>query len=96
MAGLQGKGQFSRGDVSFGGCSYDLEEQVKEEAGNGVITLLSTKVMPPYPQKTLGYLLELDDGTRLGCELLDDLDKQRKGPGPTRRYRVRCWPKRPD
>lgn len=93
MAGLKGKGQFSRGELAFGECAYDLEEGVKEGSGNGVITLLSTKVMPPYPEKKLGYLLLLEDGTRLGCELLNDLDSHRKGPGPTRRYEVRCWPK---
>lgn len=93
MAGVEGKGKFSRGDLSFGDCAYALDEGVKEQSGNGVITLLSTKVMPPYPEKTLGYLLVLEDGTRLGCELLDDLDSKRKGPGPTRRYKVRCWPK---
>ena len=94
MSELKGKGKFSRGDVSFGDCAYDLEEGAKEQSGNGVVTILSTKLLPPYAEKKLGYLLELDDGTRLGCELLNDLDSHRKGPGPTRRYEVRCWPKR--
>ena len=93
MAGLKGKGRFSRRDVSFGSCTYGLEAQAKAESGNGVVTLLSTKILPPYPDTRIGYLLELDDGARLGCELLEDLDAHRKGPGPTRRYRVRCWPK---
>jgi len=96
MAGLKGKGKFSRREVSFGNCTYDLEEGAKEESGSGVVTVLSTKVLPPYPEKRTGYLLELEDGTLLGCELVDDLDSHRKGPGPTRRYKVRCWPKRPE
>jgi hypothetical protein len=93
MAGVEGKGKFSRGDVSFGDCAYALDDGAREQSANGVVTILNTKLLPPFAEKKLGYLLVLDDGTRLGCELLEDLDSHRKGPGPTRRFKVRCWPK---
>ncbi len=96
MADLQGKGRFSRRDVSFGDCNYILDAEAATSSGMGTVTLLSTAILPQFPEKKTGYLLELADGTRLGCELLDDLDKKFKHRTPTRRYSVRAWPKAAD
>ena len=88
MTHLEGKGQLLRRKVSFGPCKYSLPESVKQTAGRGIVTLLKPEFLPP-PECPKGYVLELDDGTTLECELWEDLG-QTVG-GSIHSYAVRCW-----
>ena len=93
MESLEGRGEFTRGDVSFGPCNYGLDPSARETAGRGTVTLLNPPFLPNFPQTLKGYTLTLESGARLTCQLHKDLtSEQSEQGGASRAYLVKCWP----
>ena len=87
MATLEGRGSFLLDSGNrLGDCEYRLVETSEGVAWRGTITFLSLEWTPRLGG---GFLLELDNGKRLRCELWKLKDP--KYIGRPHSYEARCW-----